>query len=110
MVFYEFVPTVKKHLKSKNLPAQAVLLLDNATSHPSESALKKGKIKAMFLPPYVTPLIQPMDQCVIEWLKRRYRRKFVGSLLDKTEVCCNLLEAMKSLNIKDAIYTIAAAW
>lgn len=108
--FDEFVPAVKKHLKSKNLPTRAVLLLDNAPSHPSECVLKKGNIKALFLPPHVTPLIQPMDQGVIEWLKRRYRRKYVGSLLDKTEEGCNLFQAMKNLNIKDAIYTAAAAW
>lgn len=108
--FLEFVPAVKKHLKSKNLPPRAVLLLDNAPSHPPEFELKKGNIKAMFLPPHVTPLIQPMDQGVIEWLKRRYRKKYVGSLLDKTEGGCSLLEAMKILNIKDAIYTVASAW
>lgn len=108
--FLEFVPTVEKHLKSKNLPPRAVLLLDNAPSHPAEFELKKGNIKAMFLPPHVTPLIQPMDQGVIEWLKRRYRKKYVGSLLDKTEGGCSLLEAMKILNIKDAIYTVASAW
>lgn len=108
--FLEFVPAVKKHLKSKNLPTRAVLLLDNAPSHPAEFELKKGNIKAMFLPPHVTPLIQPMDQGVIEWLKRRYRKKYVGSLLDKTEGGCSLLEAMKSLTIKDAIYTVASAW
>lgn len=108
--FLEFVPAVKKHLKSKNLPLRAVLLLDNAPSHPAEHELKKGNIKAMFLPPHVTPLIQPMDQGVIEWVKRRYRKKYVGSLLDKTEGGCSLLEAMKMLNIKDAIYTAASAW
>ena len=64
----------------------------------------------MFLPPHVTPLIQPMDQGVIEWLKRRYRRKYVGSLLEKSEAGFTLFEAMKSLSIKDAIYTVAAAW
>lgn len=51
-----------------------------------------------------------MDQGVIEWLKRRYSKKSVGSLLDKTEGGCALLEAMKVLNTKDAIYTVASAW
>ncbi|KAG8174708.1 hypothetical protein JTE90_025051 [Oedothorax gibbosus] len=32
----EFVPAVKKHPKSQKLPMKAVLVLDNATSHPSE--------------------------------------------------------------------------
>jgi len=45
--------------------------LDNAPSHPSEEELMKRDIKAIFLPPNVTSLIQPMDQGVIEWLKRR---------------------------------------
>lgn len=108
--FEEFVPDVEKHLKMKNLPLNAVLLLDNAPSHPSENELKMGNIRAMFLPPHVTPLIQPMDQGVIEWLKKRYRRKYVGSLLEQTEGGSNLFEAMKSFNIKDAIYTVAQAW
>lgn len=64
----------------------------------------------MFGPPLVTPLIRPMDQGVIEWLKRRYRRKYVGSLLDKTEEGCDLFQAMKTLNIKDVIYTVTAEW
>lgn len=108
--FDEFVPSVEKDLKQKNLPVRALLLLDNAPSHPSEEDLVKGDIKALFLPPNVTSLIQPMDQGVIEWLKRRYRRKYISSILEKSEEGHNLFEAMKSLNIKDAIYTIAAAW
>lgn len=108
--FDEFVPSVEKDLKQKNLPVRALLLLDNAPSHPSEEDLVKGDIKALFLPPNVTSLIQPMDQGVIEWLKRRYRRKYISSILEKSEEGHNLFEAMKFLNIKDAIYTIAAAW
>lgn len=108
--FEEFVPDVKKHLKMKNLPLNAVLILDNAPSHPSENELTMGNIKAMFLPPRVTPLIQPMDQGVIEWLKKRYRRKYVSFLLEQTEGGSNLFEAMKTFNIKDAIYIAAQAW
>lgn len=106
----EFVPSVEKDLNQKKLPVRAVLLLDNAPSHPSEEELLKGDIKAIFLPPNVTSLIQPMDQGVIEWLKRRYRRKYISSLLEKSEGGFNIFELMKSFNIKDAIYTIADSW
>lgn len=106
----EFVPSVEKYLKQKNLPVRALLLLDNAPSHPSEEELVKEDIKAIFLPPNVTSLIQPMDQGVIEWLKRRYRRKYISSILEKSEEGFNIFESMKSLNIKDAIYTIADSW
>ncbi|KAK9729162.1 hypothetical protein QE152_g16108 [Popillia japonica] len=51
-----------------------------------------------------------MDQDVMVWLKRRCRRKYVSALLEKTEEGCDLFEAMKSLNIKDAIYTCTQAW
>lgn len=59
------VPKVQKYLKSKGLPEKAVLLINNAPSHPSELKSTYGKIFAKFLPPNVTALIQPMDQGVI---------------------------------------------
>ena len=73
----EFVPAVKRFLKKKKLPQKAILLLDNAPSHPSEDELEKDDIKAKFLPPNVTSLIQPMDQGVIENIKRRYRKRLM---------------------------------
>ena len=57
----EFVPAVEEHLKSKNLLVHVILVIDNAPSHLAESELKKGQIKAMFLPPNVTSFIQLMD-------------------------------------------------
>jgi hypothetical protein len=61
----EFVPAVSRHLKSRNLPEKALLVLDNALSHPIESELKKRKYKSGFLPTNVTSLIQPMNQGII---------------------------------------------
>ena len=59
----EFVPAVKKHLSQMGLLVKVLLLLDNAPSHPNESVLQSSDacIKAMFLPPNTTALIQPMD-------------------------------------------------
>lgn len=109
--FRQFVPSVTKHLKGKNLPIKAVLIMDNAPSHPSENVLKKGEIKTRFLPPNVTSLIQPMDQGVLESLKRRYRRKLLNSILEKLDDANeSLLNALKSINMKDVIYMIARSW
>lgn len=109
--FSQFVPAVIRHLKSKKLPAKAVLLLDNAPTHPAQDALKKGNIFAKFLPPNVTSLIQPMDQGVIECLKRRYRRKLLSSILEKIEIeNLDLKGALKAINIKDVIYMLSRAW
>ncbi|GBL73751.1 hypothetical protein AVEN_230730-1 [Araneus ventricosus] len=70
--FDEFVPKVEKHLEEKKLPRQALLLIDNAPSHPEIEYLKSGNIKAMFLPVNVTSLIQSMDQGVINDLKLNF--------------------------------------
>jgi hypothetical protein len=40
LFFKQFVPPVREHLRSKNLPERAMLLLDNIPSHPSEDILK----------------------------------------------------------------------
>jgi hypothetical protein len=62
-------------LKRLNIPAKALLVLDNAPGHPSEEQLKSrgGLINVMFLLPNCTPLLQQMDQNVIEFVKSRYK-------------------------------------
>ena len=64
--YHKVFVTDGKGLQTK----KALLLLDNAPSHPDSSSLTNGSIVAMFLPPNTTPLIQPMDQGVLESLKR----------------------------------------
>ena len=70
-----FVPSVKKYLHDKNLPVKAILLLDNAPSHPSTDVLQSSdkSVTAMYLPANTTSLIQPMDQGVLETIKRHYK-------------------------------------
>ncbi len=62
-----FVPVVSKRLREIGVEPKAVLLLDNCSAHPNEDELvsSDGKIRAKFLPPNVTSLIQPMDQGVL---------------------------------------------
>ncbi|XP_053949240.1 jerky protein homolog-like, partial [Anastrepha ludens] len=70
-----FVPQVTSFSKEKPLPIKALLLIDNAPSYPNEAELttENGQISAMFMPPTVTPLIQPMDQNAIKITKLHYR-------------------------------------
>ncbi|XP_053964152.1 uncharacterized protein LOC128867080 [Anastrepha ludens] len=52
--FHEsFVPQVTSLLNEKALPVKALLLIDNAPSHPNEAELttENGQISAMFMPP-----------------------------------------------------------
>ena len=57
----KFVPTVKIYSEKNSLLVEALLVIDNAPSHPKESELICGNKRAVFLPPNVTPLLQPVD-------------------------------------------------
>ena len=52
-------------------------------AHPSEDELVSadGKIIAKFLPPNVTALVQPMDQGVLESIKRVYRKSVLRDFI-----------------------------
>jgi len=80
--FDNFIPKVKSYLRERGLQ-NAILLLDNAPSHPSITELQTqdGSIKCVFLPANTTSICQPMDQGVLVNLKRRYKRALLEKLL-----------------------------
>lgn len=95
----EFVLKVKHHLKSANFSTKAVLLLDNTLTHPGNLTCETDDIKIIFLPSNVTSLMQPMDQGVIESLKRRYRRKLLSEILQCAESeDLDLIDIIKKIN------------
>ena len=109
--FKHFVPEVKRYLKSKSLPPQALLIMDNAPSHLSVEALSSERIRCMFLPPNGTSLVQPVDQGVLENLKRRYKRELMRKLLLQSESSeDSFISLSKKLTIKDAVYPSAKSW
>lgn len=105
-----FVPQVKVHLVEKQLPQKALLLMDNAPTHPfGELKSDESKITCLFLLANTTPLLQPMDQGIIENVKRRYRKSLIESMLS-SEDAIGIKEFWKNYNIKDAIFNVASAW
>lgn len=70
--------------------------------------LFSGEIKALFLPPNVTSLIQLLDQGVIETLKRIYRQKLLQMLITKLDWGMTVKDAFKQVTIKDLMYWIAS--
>lgn len=106
--FREFVPEVETFLNNEGLPRKALLLIDNAPSHPSAEELSSGDIKTIFLPPNVTSLVQPMDQNVIVSLKKKYRRKLLTHILHQDDE--SLVDVLKRVNLKDVIYWLGEAW
>ena len=111
--FHEkFVPRCQKALAEKGITKRAILLLDNAPSHPDIEHLSStdGEISCLYLPPNTTSLIQPMDQGVSETIKRRYKRDLLLCLLNKENEGSNIPEFTKALNILDAVLMSAKSW
>ena len=73
---HKFVPYVKKFYLDKKMEYKVLLLLDNAPAHPSCDKLtsRDGKVTSLFLPPNMTSTLQPLDQGVLEGMKRRYKK------------------------------------
>ena len=111
--FHEkFVPSCRKALGERGLTKRAILLLDNAPSHPDVESLcsSDGEIFCLYLPPNTTSLIQPMDQGVLETIKRRYKRDLLLRLLNEENEGLNIAEFRKTLNILDAVLMSAKSW
>lgn len=119
-----FVPAVREYqihsLKIAPEDVKALLILDNAPAHPSESVLVSddGRIRVMFMPPNTTSVIQPMDQGIISALKRRYITRYLDEVLvvlqedDEAEDTrgARTLANIKAYSIRSALYNFAYSW
>lgn len=107
--FDKFVPQVRERLRQQNLTQTAVLLLDNAPSHPAENLLKTedGKIFVKYMPPNVTSLVQPMDQGPIAALKKIYRGNLLKTYVQEKSTFKTF---KKDFNILDAITLVSTSW
>jgi len=115
LAWYEntFIPEVKKFQKDVGKEGNVLLLLDNAPSHPSAETLSRenGRFTVKFLPPNVTSILQPMDQSVIETLKRLYRKQLLRRLLSADDSDTDtMLMFFKQINLKDCCYMLVEAW
>ena len=67
-----------------------------------------GKITAKFLPPNVTALIQPMDQGVLESIKRVYRKSILRDLVSQSTF--TIQDFLKRIDMIKIVDTVASAW
>ena len=91
---------------------KAVLVLNNCSAHPDQTELVSddGKIIAKFLPPNVTSLIQPMDQGVIEAVKRNYKKKLLRGAIIADDQGESTLDFLKSVNMSKVVQYGSEAW
>ncbi|KAI5742840.1 hypothetical protein M8J77_011767 [Diaphorina citri] len=116
-----FIPEVKMYQEKVNKVGKSVLLvLDSAPSHPDAEGLTRNGFRVLFLPPNVSSIIQPMDQGLIETMKRNYRKQLLSRLLfrdieqedceHKKEQAESVSTFFKSIDLKDCCYMVVEAW
>ena len=108
-----FVPHVKKYCEENKISFKILLFLDNAPAHPSTETLQSrdGNVKVMFLPPNTTSILQPMDQGILEAMKRRYKKSLLRHLiLENASSTLSIPNLLKALTIKEVVYWSAQAW
>lgn len=72
-------------MEKRKVSIKAVLLLDNAPSHPPVERLDQEQITADYFPPNTTSILQPLDQGIIENMKRHYKLRFLRFVLEAFE-------------------------
>ena len=109
---HDFVPYVQEQLRSLGEEPNAVLVLDNCSAHPDPEDLvsSDGKIYAKYLPANVTALIQPMDQGVIQLLKKKYKKKLLHRLIIEDDMGVSIVDILKGVNLKVVADMVYEAW
>lgn len=80
-----FIHEVAKYLSYKNLGFKVLLIVDNASCHPSSLKEAHPNVEVVFLPPNTTSLIQPLDQGIIATFKAYYTRRCLKRILNSIE-------------------------
>ncbi|GFY52218.1 HTH CENPB-type domain-containing protein [Trichonephila inaurata madagascariensis] len=107
----DFIPNVKKLREREGKTGKVLQILDNVPCHPPVKILNAidDDFSVMYLPPNVTALEQPMEQGVIEKLKRIYRKQVLQRLLLAENDKESVADFAEKLNMKDACYMLAEA-
>jgi hypothetical protein len=85
---------------------KVLLFIDNCSAHPDISDLKA--VKLVFFPPNTTSRLQPMDQGIIELMKKHYRKRMIQKML--IAIGDGGKGDLPVFNVADAINMIKAAW
>ena len=105
-----FVPMAKEKLIEQSVELKVLLVMDNCSAHPSEEELNTdgGSAKSHFLPTNVTSMIQPVDQGVLECMKRIYRKSLLRNLL--AQGGDNMITYLNGLHMLNVVEHISTAW
>jgi len=100
-LFLDFVTKLNADMRRQE--RKILMLLDNASSHPSDVEL--CNVTLSFLPPITTSHLQPLDSGIIKCFKSHYRKLQLQHIVQMIDD-----ETQPDLNLKQAVYFIKAAW
>lgn len=104
---------MKKYQAENNLNGKAILLVDNFSAHFTNGgdALKSddGNIVVMYLPPNVTPLIQPMDQHIIKMIQSNYKCRLALRIINELDRA-DFSTVLKNYTIRNALDLLDRSW
>ncbi|CAD6244598.1 GSCOCG00013410001-RA-CDS [Cotesia congregata] len=107
-----FLPEIKREHDLENNPhTKIILIMDYATCHPPAEELNQmcSSCSIMYLPPYVTTLIQPLNQRIIEKFKRSFRSMLLQRILAEDGLQGGE-DHLKSLDLINCFNICLLAW
>ncbi|KAK2155260.1 hypothetical protein LSH36_244g00018 [Paralvinella palmiformis] len=87
---------------------KALLFVDSAPCHP-HAVTPLSHVRVVFLPANTLSVLQPLDQGIVQDVKRHYREQLLRRLLADIERCDSLSEVVKNVSLFDAVQMISAA-
>jgi hypothetical protein len=99
---------ILNHLWGKKYPSwkwskKTFLILENAPGYRNKLMRDDGQVIVASLPPNCTPLLQPMDQNIVQTIKLFYCKKLLLHILaDEIRV----ITTIKNLNLRSSTYNL----
>lgn len=100
-IFANWLGILNKQFEAQK--RHVIIFMDNFSGHKIDVY---SNITIAFLPPNCSSVIQPLDQGIIEAVKRRYRTVIVREKIERLENNKHTEE----INIKTAMYMLKRAW
>jgi hypothetical protein len=105
-IFEEWLTDLNRMMKIGN--RKILLLVVHATSHGGTKVM--SNVTVIFLPPNLTPEVQPLDQGIIRSVKARYRKMTLQYIVTVAEASNTRYDFNKSISVLQAVRWVSSAW
>ena len=103
-----FVTWLRKlNYQMKQQRRRILLLLNNSGSHPY---LHLSNVKLVFLPPYTTSRLQPVDAGIIQAVKMRCRKMLLRHILHYEDEASSASDVAEQVTVLEAVLWMRSSW